>query len=142
MEFFLTSYPFVVWSVFTPIALLFLRILLALMFIDSGRLHLADPKGRGEGLGLPTKLVVAIGLGNVTGGILVLLGFFTELGALMMIGIMFGAIYFKIFIWKTGLYGAQNNGWYYDALLMAGAGVLLVYGAGSVSLDALQLFNY
>ena len=141
MELFLTTYPFVTWSVFTPLALLFLRILLAIMFIDSGRLHLADPKGRGEGLGLSKNLIVVTGIGNVVSGILVLLGLFTQLGALIMIGIMLGAIYCKVFIWHTGLYGEQNNGCYYDLLLMAGAGILLVYGAGSLSIDALYLFN-
>jgi len=137
MELFQTTFPFFVFMGFAPLALLFMRIILAIMFIDSGRLHLADPKGRGEGLGLSPKLIVVIGLGNLVGGVLILLGLFTQLGALIMIGIMLGAIYFKIFVWHSGLYGEQNNGWYYDALLMAGAGILFVYGAGEFALDAL-----
>jgi len=137
MEVFQSVYPFVEWSIFAPAGLLFLRILLAVMFIDSGRLHLMNPKGRGRGLGLSPNFIVLIGLGNVVGGISVFFGLFTHIGALIMIGIMLGAIYFKMFVWHTGLYGKQNNGWYYDALLMAGAGILLVYGAGGLSLDAI-----
>lgn len=140
MELFQPMYPFVEWGIFIPLVLLLLRILLAVMFIDSGRLHLMDPKGRGEGLGLPANLIILIGLGNVIGGVLVLFGLLTHIGALIMIVIMLGAIYFKVFVWRTGLYGKQNNGWYYDALLMVGAGVLLVYGAGSWALDSIILF--
>ena len=137
MELFQTVYPFVEWSIFVPFALLFVRVLLAVMFIDSGRLHLMDPKGRGEGLGLSPTLIILTGLGNVASGTLILFGFLTHIGALIMIGIMLGAIYFKMLVWHTGLYGEQNNGWYYDALLMAVAGILLVYGAGAISIDAL-----
>ena len=49
---------------------------------------------------------------------------------------MVGAIYFKVFVWKTGIYGKNNNGWYYDALLLAGTGLLFVLGAGEWALDA------
>jgi len=137
MQFIQSAFPFIVWAALTPAALLFLRVLLAVMFIDGGRRHMADPKGRGKGLGLPASFTFILGLAEVVGGLLVLAGFFTYVGALLLIVVMLGAIYFKVFVWKTGIYGSNNNGWYYDALLLAASGVLLTIGAGAISLDAL-----
>jgi len=134
MEFFEPSFPFIIWSATIPLALLFLRIILAIMFIDSGRLHLADPKGRGEGLGLSTWLTVVIGTTEVVGGFLILIGLWTNIAAFFLSGVMVGAIYFKVFVWHTGIYGEKNDGWYYDALLLAGTGILLAHGAGSLAL--------
>jgi len=67
-------------------------------------------------------------------GLLVLVGLWIQIAALMLIAVMLGAIYFKVFVWKTGIYGDKNNGWYYDALLLASAGILLTIGGGSISL--------
>lgn len=137
MGFIQSSFPFIVWSAFIPLALLFLRIILAIMFIDSGRRHVADPRSRGEELGLPTSVAFILGAVEVIGGILILLGLWTHIAALFLSGAMLGAIYFKIFVWHTGIYGKNNDGWYYDALLLAGVGILFAVGAGSLSLEAL-----
>ena len=136
MQFLQPIFPFIVWGAFIPFALLLLRILLAIMFIDGGRRHVTNPKERGAGMGLSTTLTFVLGAMEVIAGILVLVGFWTHVAALMLIIVMLGAIYFKVFVWKTGIYGDKNNGWYYDALLLASAGVLLTMGAGSISLEA------
>lgn len=124
-------------SLIAPAAFLFLRVILAIMFIDSGRRHLSDPKGRAAGLGLPVWLTVVIGAVEVVGGILIVLGLFTHVAAFFLSGVMFGALFFKFFVWKTGMYGEKGDGWYYDALLLAGVGMLFALGAGAWSLDAL-----
>lgn len=136
MELFQPMFPFLVFEAFTPLALLFLRIMLAIMFIDSGRRHMADPKGRAESLGLPVPFTFLLGFIEVVGGALILIGFLTEYAAFFLAGVMVGALYFKIFVWKTGIYGARNDGWYYDTLLLAGTGVLFALGAGEFAIDA------
>jgi len=135
-----STFPFIVWGTFIPFALLLLRILLAIMFIDGGRRHVTNPKERGVGMGLSTTFTFVLGVMEVIAGILVLIGFWTHVAALMLIIVMLGAIYFKVFVWKTGIYGEKNNGWYYDALLLAAAGILLTMGAGSISLEAFLKF--
>jgi len=137
MEFVQSSYPFLVWSAFAPLALFFLRVILAVMFIDSGRRHVADPRGRAESLGLPAWFTFLLGTIEITGGVLVLVGLFTHYAAFFLSGVMIGAIYFKVFVWRTGIYGKQNGGWYYDALLLAGIGILFALGAGPLALGAL-----
>ena len=68
---------------------------------------------------------------------MILLGLWTNIAAFFLSGVMLGAIYFKVFVWHTGIYGEKNDGWYYDALLLAGTGILFALGAGSLSLDTL-----
>jgi len=135
MQFFQSMFPFIIWTALAPFALLLLRILLAIMFIDGGRRHVADPKGRGKGMELSTTFTFMLGAVEVVAGFLVLIGLWIQIAALMIIVVMLGAIYFKVFVWKTGIYGDKNNGWYYDALLLVAAGILLTIGSGSVSLE-------
>ena len=137
MEFFSHAFPFVVFSAFALLAFLFLRIILAIMFIASGRRHLQDPKGRASGLGLPVWFTWFLGAVEVVGGALILFGLWTQYAAFFLCGVMIGAMYFKMFVWRTGIYGKNNDGWYYDALLLAGVGVLFALGAGEIAFDSL-----
>lgn len=130
MELFQTSFPFIVFTGFAPLALLFLRVILAIMFIDSGRRHVQDPVNRAKSIGFSVPFTFGLGLVEVIGGIMILIGLFTQYAAFVLSGVMVGAIYMKAFVWKTGIYGENNNGWYYDALLLAGTGILFAVGGG------------
>jgi len=134
MQFLQSTSPFIIWAELASLVLILLRILLAIMFIDGGRRHVADPGGRGKGMGLSATFTFILGVVEVVAGLLVLVGLWIQIAALMLIAVMLGAIYFKVFVWKTGIYGDKNNGWYYDALLLASAGILLTIGGGSISL--------
>ena len=135
------------WSAFftvasaalAPVALLFLRIMLSVMFIDSGRRHLMFLKERAKDLDLPQWFTFILGAVEVAGGALVLVGLFAQTAALFLAIVMLGALYFKFFIWKTGIYGEKGEGWYYDAFLLAGVGVVFTIGAGPLSLSAFLL---
>lgn len=124
-------------ALLSPIAFLFLRIILAVMFIDSGRRHVLQPRQRAESLGLPVWFTILLGLIEICGGLLITVGLYTQAAVFFLAGVMVGAIFFKLFVWKTGMYGEKNDGWYYDALLLAGVGMLFVLGAGSLSIDAI-----
>ena len=138
MELITDTYPFVDFYAFLPLALLFLRVILAIMFIDSGRRHMQDPKGRGEGLGFSASFTWFLGFVEVVGGLLILAGLFTHYAAFILSGVMVGAIYFKVFVWNMGIYGKNNDGWYYDALLLAGTGILFALGAGEIAFENLM----
>ena len=71
MELFQSNFPFIIWTAFAPLALLFMRIILAIMFIDSGRRHLQNPLGRADGLGLSVPLILTTGLVNLIGGLFI-----------------------------------------------------------------------
>ncbi|MBI4261992.1 DoxX family protein [Candidatus Uhrbacteria bacterium] len=68
------------------------------------------------------------------GALAVLAGFLTQYAAIGFGLIMLGAIYFKTQKW--GKTFAGDGGWELDLLLLASAIVLLLGGAGNVSIDA------
>ena len=65
-------------------------------------------------------------LGIISG----VLGQFAALGLMLL---MLGTMSIHIFVWKSK-YWASKGGWEYDLMLFALAGVIAVYGTGSISL--------
>jgi len=120
---------------FKNISLLYLRAVLAVMFIDSGRRHALNPVERSKMIDLSPTNTFILGMVEIIGGLSILFGYYTRLGAFFLSGVMVGAIFLKIFVWKLGIYGEKNNGWYYDSLLLAGTGILFSWGSGKFSLD-------
>ena len=76
----------------------------------------------------------ALGLVEMLAAISVILGVLPQIGALLLIGTMLGAIYKKIFAWNTGFYADEGFGWHYDLLLLAAALVILATNGGAYSL--------
>jgi putative oxidoreductase len=112
-------------------ALLLLRVVLSLVFLSSGWKHAQEPQKRAESVGLPGGVTLALGVAEVAAGISVALGVLPQAGALVMILAMLGAIYKKVFVWKTGFYGEDNGGWYYDLLYLSAALVVVATGGGA-----------
>lgn len=60
----------------------------------------------------------------------VMVGVFTQLAAAGLILIMLGAIQKKIFVWHTGFWGKNGNGWHYDLMLVVMSLMILFTGGG------------
>ncbi|TAL19177.1 DoxX family protein [Patescibacteria group bacterium] len=73
------------------------------------------------------------------GGLALLAGFLTQLAALGFSIIMLGAIYYKTRVWKTPFAAQDKMGWEFDLVLLAGNLLLLIAGAGVLSLDRVFL---
>jgi putative oxidoreductase len=101
-------------------ALLFLRLLIASIFVWSGASHVRDPVARGRSIGMSPGFTRILGFGEIAGGLGVGLGVLTQLAALGLILVMLGAIQKKIFAWRTGFWGPHGtDGWHYDLMLVA-----------------------
>jgi putative oxidoreductase len=111
-------------------ALLFMRLLVGLVFVSSGWKHFQDPVARGKSIGLSPGVTRFLGLAEIAGGLGVALGILTQVAALGLILVMFGAIHRKIFVWKTGFWGPHGDGWSYDLLLVAMNLVIATTGGG------------
>jgi putative oxidoreductase len=61
---------------------------------------------------------IFLGIAEVAGGLGVAFGVLTQLAALALILIMFGAIEKKIFAWHTGFWGEKASGWHYDLMFI------------------------
>lgn len=105
-------------SRFTDLALLLLRLMVAVIFGDSGFNHLKDPEGRSKEIGMSKSFTIFLGAAELLGALGVALGVFTQLAAAGLSLLMLGAIQKKMFVWHTGFWGKNNNGWYYDLTLV------------------------
>jgi putative oxidoreductase len=105
-------------SRFTDFALLLLRLMIALVFVNSGYNHLKDPGERAKSIGMSKAFTIFLGAAEVSGGMGVAFGVLTQPAAFGLILIMLGAIQKKVFVWHTGFWGEKGSGWHYDLMLI------------------------
>lgn len=115
---------------FTDFALVLLRLMVGLVFIDSGYNDLKNPDARSKGLGVPRGFALFLGAAELLGGTAVVIGFLTQLAAIGLILIMLGAFQKKIFVWKTGFWGKDGLGWNYELILVSMLLVILCTNGG------------
>jgi putative oxidoreductase len=116
------------------ISLLLLRVLIAAVFLTSGWSHMTRPKERAESIGMSPAFTAGLGVVEVVGAVLVAIGLFIQPATIALMAVMLGAIQKKAFVWKTGFWGDQGGGWYYDLLYLVGNLVILATGGGSYGL--------
>jgi putative oxidoreductase len=103
---------------FTDLALLLMRLMVALVFVTSGYTHLKNPTERAKSIGMSKGFTVFLGLAEVAGGLGVAAGVLTQPAAFGLILLMMGAIYKKAFVWHTGFWGEKSSGWHYDLMFV------------------------
>ena len=113
-----------------PISLLFLRIIVATVFFSSGKSHAMNPVERGKSVGLSPAMTRFLGIAEILAGISLAFGIFPQIGALIIIFTMLGAIQKKIFVWKTGFYEDKGYGWHYDLIFLIAALVIIATNGG------------
>jgi putative oxidoreductase len=101
----------------TDFALLLLRVIVGIVFVNSGYKDLKDPESRSKSIEMPKGFVVFLAAAELLGGIGVITGILAQLAALGLTLIMLGAMQKKIFVWKTGYWGKDGFGWNYDLTL-------------------------
>jgi putative oxidoreductase len=116
------------------LALLLLRLVVAIEFGASGYLHLKDPVGRAKSIELSPAATVALGLAEVLASVALVTGIFIQIGALVLILLGLGAIGKKVFRWKSGFWGEKGYGWHYDLMLLAMNLVVLCSAGGKLVL--------
>jgi putative oxidoreductase len=115
---------------FADLALLLLRLLVAVVFISSGWSHAKDPVTRGKSIGMSPGFTRFLGVAELSGGLGVAFGVLPQLAAAGLILVMLGAIQKKIFVWHTGFWGKSSDGWHYDLLFVAMCLVIVTTGGG------------
>jgi putative oxidoreductase len=119
---------------FSDVALLCLRLLVAVVFFESGRRHASDPVGRAASIGLNPRVTRVLGWAEMAAALGVALGVFAQVGALVLMLVMLGAIQKKLFVWHTGFWGEKTYGWHYDLLFLVTNLVILTTGGGRLVL--------
>lgn len=117
-----------------PYALLFLRIIIAVIFFSSGKSHAQQPVERGKSIGLSPEMTKILGIVEIIAAISIALGIFTQIGALILMIVMVAAIQKKVFVWNTKFYENKGYGWHYDLLLLLGLLVIFATDGGFLSI--------
>jgi putative oxidoreductase len=121
-------------AAFTDVALFLLRLMLAAIFGTSGWSHMTKPKERAESIGMSPPFTLVLGVVEVTAAAALVVGIFPQIAAILLIGVMLGAIQKKVFVWKTGFWGDEGQGWYYDLLYLVCSLVIVATGGGAIAL--------
>lgn len=116
------------------VALLLLRLMVAAVFGTSGWSHVTRPKERAASIEMSPAFTLALGVVELVGATSLVLGLHPQIGAILLIGVMLGAIHKKMFAWKTGFWGEEGQGWYYDLLYLVCNLVILTTGGGAITL--------
>src|SRR5690349_12154941 len=124
---------------FADLSLLLLRLMVGVVFVVSGWNHLKDPEDRGKSIGMSKAFTAFLGMAEVAGSLGVIFGVLPQLAAIGLILVMLGAIQKKIFVWHTGFWGEQGNGWHYDLMLVVMNLVIACTGGGRYALQELFL---
>jgi putative oxidoreductase len=114
----------------TDYGLLFMRVMVGVIYAGSGIDDLKDPDARSKSIGQSKPFTIFLAAAEVAGGIAVILGVLQQLAAIGLILIMLGAIQKKLFVWKTGFWGKDGLGWYYDTTLVSMLLVILFTDGG------------
>ena len=118
----------------TDLALLLLRLLIAAIFGTSGWSHMTKSNERADSIGMSPTFTLVLGAVEVLGAASIALGVYAQLGAIVLIGVMLGAIRQKMFVWKTGFWGDEGQGWYYDLLYLVCCLVIATTGGGAIAI--------
>lgn len=114
---------------YTDLGLLLLRLMVGLVFFDSGRRSFLQADERSRSIGFSKGFTRFLGLAEMAGGLGVASGVLSQLAALGLILIMLGAIQKKLFVWHTGYWGKDGLGWNYDFLFVV-INLVIVFTAG------------
>ncbi|HLJ87541.1 MAG TPA: DoxX family protein [Candidatus Angelobacter sp.] len=114
---------------YADLGFLLLRLMTGAVFAASGWSHLKNPAQRSQSIGMSRGFTIFLGAAEAAGSLGVIFGVFTQLAALGLILVMLGAIQKKAFVWHTGFWGKDGNGWHYD-LIMIVMNLVIVFTNG------------
>jgi putative oxidoreductase len=120
-------------SAFSDYALLVLRLVVAVVFFVAFKNKVVNVKKFAKTNGIPVPLAFTTVYAELTGALSLSLGVFTQLGALLLMGLMLGTMSMHIFKWRSP-YWASKGGWEYDLFIFSSCFVIATIGGGSVAL--------
>ena len=126
-----------------PYAALLLRVSLGILFLAHGLLlkvmtfGLAGTAGYFQSIGYPAAFAYLVILGEIGGGLALILGVYTRAISLLLLPIMIGATLQHL--GNGWLFSAKGGGWEFPAFLLLAAVLQALLGPGALALG--NLFN-
>lgn len=119
---------------YADMGMFLLRVAVGVIFIVHAVPKLKNPKAMAAGMGKPNMAWFPALLGTVEllSALGLIFGVYIQLAALLLLLVMLGALYFKMFKWKVPFFASDKNGWEFDFLLFISNLLILVSGGGTV----------
>lgn len=125
---------------FGGFGILALRAVIGAIFLVHAKPKFGSWKPQAEGQANPMAGAMRfLSIVETLGALSVLTGFLTQFAAIGLGLVMLGAIYFKVFKWKSGFMSHTGTGWELDLIVLAGCIALATLGGGRWTLDSLLL---
>ncbi len=120
---------------YTDIALLVLRLAVAVIFVYHSLPKLKDSGSMAKMVGMSQGMVFMLGAVEFLSAFGLILGVYTQFAALLLGVIMVGAIAMKVMKWYVPFAAMDKTGWEFDLILLAANVVILVIGGGAISIQ-------
>ena len=116
---------------YNNVGLLLLRLAIAAIFIYHAMPKLKNAKGMAQMVGMPAGMVLMLGIVEFVASVGLIVGFYTQLSALLLAIVMVGAIGMKMMKWNVPFAAMDKTGWEFDLILLA-ANISILLGGGGV----------
>jgi putative oxidoreductase len=123
------------------VAVLLLRLMVALIFITSAWNTLKDPEARSKSIEMNKSFTIFLGWAEGLGSLGLIFGVWTQVAALGLIIILLGAIQKKIFAWHIAFFGENGYGWDYESMLILMNLTIIATNGGAFTLLKWDLFR-
>lgn len=120
---------------FNDLGMLILRLGVAIIFIYHSLPKLKNAKAMAGMVGMSTGMVWFLGLVELVSAVGLIIGFYTQLAALLLGLVMLGAIWLKLTKWHVPFSAMDKSGWEFDLILLAAATAILLNGGGSIGIQ-------
>lgn len=116
-------------------ALLILRFAMGIIFIFHGLPKLKNAGVMAKMVGMPTVMMLILGIVEALSGLGLILGAYIQISALLLAIVMVGATVMKIMKWHIPFSAMDKTGWEFDLILFAVALFILVNGGGAITIQ-------
>lgn len=121
---------------YSDVGLFVLRVTIASIFLLHASMKLKNSNGMASAMGMEGKGMMVLGLGVVetVSAIALVIGFYTQLAALVLGIVMLGAIGMKLMKWGVPFAAMDKTGWEFDLVLLGALIAILLSGGGSIGI--------
>lgn len=120
---------------YNNIGLLVLRLSVAAIFLYHAMPKLTNAKGMAQMVGMPAAMILMLGAVELLSSVGLVIGFYTQLAALLLGIVMVGAIGMKVMKWGAPFAAMDKTGWEFDLILLAANIAILLGGGGTIGIQ-------
>ncbi|MCO5295056.1 MAG: DoxX family protein [Homoserinimonas sp.] len=127
-------FTFVLPEYVQDIALLVVRLMVAIALAHESWLKMKDMKAFAKNDGVPVPVGWFVAIAEMAAAVSFATGFLSQWAAIGLILLMIATTFMHVVKWHSK-YWAQKGGWEYDIIMIAFALVILAFGAGNWALS-------